>query len=100
MKTRMPFDTETERKVIKGMSWRQSLYVLIGGLIYFSIGSEVLFGGFPFVTTVIILVLLIPITLPFLIFAFYKNKETNYFYDRYLVFKFNYKKKQSGLWRK
>lgn len=96
----MPFDTETERKVIKGMSWRQSLYVLIGGLIYLSIGSEVLFGGMPFVTTVILLALLSPITAPFLIFAFYRNRETHYFFDRFLIFKINHKKKQAGIWRK
>lgn len=96
----MPFDTETERKVIKSMSWRQSLYVLVGGLIYMTIGSEILFSGLPFVTTVLILAALTPITVPFLVFSFYKNKETNHFYDRYLFFKINHKKKQSGLWRK
>lgn len=96
----MPFDTETERKVIKSMSWRQSLYVLVGGLIYMSIGSEVLFAGFSFITTVLLLAFLTPITIPFLVFAFYKNKDTSLFYDRYLLFKFNHKKKQVGLWRK
>lgn len=100
LKTRMPFDTETERKPIKGMSWRQSLYVLVGGLIYFSIASEVLFGGFSFVLTVLILAFLTPITVPFIVLAFYKNKETEYFYDRYLLFKINHKKKQIGIWRK
>jgi hypothetical protein len=100
MKTRMPFDTETERKVIKGMSWRQSLYVLVGGLIYLSIASELLFAGFSFVTTVILMASLTPITIPFLIFAFYRNKATHYFFDHYLFFKINHKKKQSGIWRK
>lgn len=100
MKTKMPFDTETERKVVKFMSWRQSLYVLIGGLIYFTIASDILFAGFNFIVTIIILALLTPITAPFLILAFYKNKETHYFFDRYLLFKINHSKKQAGIWRK
>ncbi|RTR28133.1 PrgI family protein [Robertmurraya yapensis] len=100
MKTRMPFDTETERKVIKFMSWRQSLYALVGGLLYLSIGSEILFAGMPFITTIVVLALLIPITIPFVIFGFYQDKETNLFYDHYLWFRFNHKKKQAGIWRK
>lgn len=100
MKTRMPFDTEKERKVIKFMSWRQSLYVLVGGLIYLSIGSEVLFAGYPLVTTVVILAFLTPLTIPFLVFAFYQNRETGYFFDHYLLFRLNHKKKQAGIWRK
>jgi PrgI family protein len=100
VKTRMPFDTEAERKVIKGMSWRQSLYALVGMLIYLSIGSEILFAGMSFVTTVVILALLLPITIPFVVFAFYRDKQTHYFYDYYLFFKTNHKKKQAGIWRK
>lgn len=100
MKTRMPFDTETERKFIKSLSVRQSLYVLIGGLIYFSIASELLFAGFPFIPTILLLVAVTPILIPFVVLAFYKNKETNLFYDRYIIFKTNHKKKQSGIWRK
>jgi len=100
MKTRMPFDTEKERKVIKGLSWRQSFYALFALLIYGSIGTEVMFAGFGFIQTALILFALTPILIPFAILAFYRDKQTNYFYDRYLIFKWNYKKKQAGLWRK
>lgn len=96
----MPFDTETERKVIKFMSWRQALYMTIGGLLFLSIASEILFAGQSFVTTVLLIVAITPITVPFLVLAFYKNKETDYYYDRYLLFVLNFKKKQSGIWRK
>lgn len=100
MRTKMPFNTEAERKSIRGFSWRQAIYILFAGLIYLSIVSEILFSGrFSFIVGFILSALVLPITLPFFLLAFLKNRQSGYFYDRHIYFLLKFKKSQTGIWR-
>ncbi|MYL35497.1 hypothetical protein GLW08_20555 [Pontibacillus yanchengensis] len=101
MRTKMPFDTEKERKVIKGMSWRQGIYALVAGVIYITITSEIVFSGkFPFMMGFILCLLVLPIIAPLIVFAFLKNKDSGYFLDRHILYVLKHRKAQSGVWRK
>ncbi len=101
MQTRMPFDTEKERKFIKRLSPRQAIYSLFATLIYVSIAFEIAFsGGRHFMVTIILLLLCLPLVSPLLILAFLTHKDTGYFYDKHLWFLYKNKKTQIGIWRK
>ncbi|MFD2216592.1 MULTISPECIES: PrgI family protein [Bacillaceae] len=100
MRTRMPFNTEAERKSIRGVSWRQATYILFAALVYLSIASEILFSGrFTFIVGFVLCALTLPITAPFLILAFLKNGKSGYYYDQHLIFLSKFKKSQTGIWR-
>lgn len=101
MHTKMPFNTEAERKTIRQFSWRQAIYLLFAGLIYLSIVSEVvLSGSFSFIVATLLTVFVFPVTLPFLLLAFLKHPQTGYYLDRHLIFVWKFKSSQVTIWRK
>ncbi|RJG21325.1 PrgI family mobile element protein [Paenibacillus thiaminolyticus] len=103
MRTLMPFDTEKERKPVKvyewSVSWRQATYLGGGSLLFLQVCQWVYTDSVNFLINILFWVMCIPILIPFFVFALMKNSKTGHFYDRYLFYKIQHKRKQSGVWR-
>lgn len=102
MRTRIPFDTEKERKPVKAydwsFSWRQSAYIGIGLLAYAQCCQWAFIGAIGMMNLLTFL-LLSPVLIIPVLCALVKNSKTGLFLDRHFWNYLNHHK-QTGIWRK
>lgn len=100
-KVEVPVDISSEQKSILGViSTRQLIYLLVGGLIIYSIIPLAWSLGSSLYTSFIFCVIsALPIVVMIAPLAFMKNNKYNMFYDMYLYTRF-LGKYEKGVWRK
>jgi hypothetical protein len=104
MRTRLPFDTEKERKPLKAwnfsISWRQLAYIVTSVVIVSETMQYTMNGDYPLVLNAILFFMNCLGLLPAAILGFKKHSQTDYFLDRHLLIYFRHKRRESGLWRR
>lgn len=104
MKTKMPFDTEMERKPLKvwefAFSWRQCAYLAVSLVVFIQyLQYVVIMPGFSFVISLVLFFLGLLLFSPAFIFGFIRNGSTGLYIDKYLLYYLRHKKNETGIWR-
>jgi hypothetical protein len=104
MRALMPFDTEKERKPLKiwemGFSWRQTAYLSVSLLLFIQLVQWTYNESFPLVFNLIVIFMCLMVFIPGVVFGFVRHTSTGLFLDKYLLYFFRHKKRESGIWRR